>query len=433
MHFLKALLTCFFILISTSSALTQAAQDQIGQHSIDPISEQDVEHFATVMAQIQHYYIKPTTTKTLFENAIRGMLNGLDPHSSYLDFEEFKTLNTHTNGHYAGVGIQLIPENGLLKVIAPIDDSPAARANIAPGDIILKINNQFTKDLGAEKALALLSGKPGTKVQLTIFKKDEQKPKLINLIRQKIKLNSSSTKMLTPKVAYTRISTFSQNTAREISTQLKKYPSAQGLILDVRNNPGGTLDGATQTSDLFLDANRLGKNKLIVSIKGRDPRMSSSIHATPGDILKGAPIVVLINGGSASASEILASALAEHNRGVTLGTKTFGKGSVQAVIPTTSTSAIKITTALYYTPRNHAIQAIGVTPDITVPYQTIPQLDEPNALTNLIDESQLYKHLDSKPQKKQTTEYETHQKLAQDDFQLYQALKLAQGMLAMKN
>jgi carboxyl-terminal processing protease len=439
MLYLKKIGFVFAVLFISVTSLAAAPKEK------NIMSQKDVEHFAIVMAQIQHYYVKPTDYKTLFENAIRGMLNGLDPHSSYLDMSSFRDLNSKTAGHYAGIGIQIIPENGLLKVISPFDGTPAAKANIESGDIILKINNYFIKDIGPEKAVNLLLGKAGSKVTITVFKTKKKRPKKITLIRKIIKIKSIKSRLVTNDIGYVRIAVFGTNTLNEIKTaiiQLKKAatPPLKGFILDVRNNPGGTLDAAIAVSDLFLDANKLGNNTTIVSTVGRTKSMNTISKATPGDLLKGTPIIVLINGGSASASEILASALAEHNRGITLGTKTFGKGSVQAVIPTTPTSAIKITTALYYTPRGHAIQAKGVIPDVIVPYRTLPKSEKTQSVSDFIDESQLYRHLKSKPKKSNAAQASKikldrhlNRELAHQDFQLYQAIKLLQGMLAMHN
>lgn len=408
----------FFIIFLTASALAST------------ISKHDIEKFAIVMAQIQHYYIKDTDTSKLFDNAIKGMLINLDPHSAYLTSTDFKDLESTTSGKYAGIGVQITLENDLIKIISPLDGTPAAKANLEPGDIILKINDIFVKDIEPNKAITLLSGKAGTKVKLTLFKASTKKPETITLQREIIKLHSVTSKLLTSNIGYIRVATFGDTTAKEIKNSIKKMPNIKGLVVDVRNNPGGTLPAATSVCDLFLDADKLKNNKKIVSTEGRIAEMNTVINATKGEIFNNKPIIILINKGSASASEIFASALSEHNRAITLGTKTFGKGSIQTLIPITNDSAIKITTGLYYTPRGEAIQAKGVAPDVLIPYTSAPKAEK--MLEEIIDESQLYKHLKSKPKSlNKVAKKDISAEIAQKDFQLYQAIKLLNGLMAL--
>lgn len=411
----------FFIILALSISINASE-----------ISQNDIEKFAIVMSQIKHYYIKDTKTSELFNNAIKGMLNNLDPHSAYLTSADFKELDYTTSGKYAGIGVQITLENGLIKVISPLDGTPAKKANIEPGDIILKINNTFVQDIESNKAISLLAGKPGSKVELTIFKPSIKKPIKLTLKRAIIKLESVTNNIISPNIGYIRISNFGDNTAKEIKKSLLKMKKINGLVIDVRNNPGGTLPSAVEVCNLFLDAKKLKENKTIVSTKGRVKEMNSIISATNGDIFDNKPIIVLINKGSASAAEILASALSEHNRAITLGTRTFGKGSIQTLIPINEHSAIKITTGLYYTSRGKAIQAKGVAPDVLMPYTKAPVSEK--ELDEIIDESQLYRHLKSKPIKlKKPNKNKNNLKIATQDFQLYQAIKLLHGLVAMND
>lgn len=434
--FLLSLFLCIHF-ASASGSQIKTEGPAATQTPKEGIGASDIELFATVMAQVQHYYIKPIDYKHLFKLAMQGILEGLDPHSSYLDEETFTALYNQTQGSYAGIGIQLIPEAHILKVISPIDGGPAEKSGIKSGDYIYRVDDFFVQDLGPMEAINRMQGKPGTTLKLTLFRPENKQPFEVKIKRQIIKLDSVKSKLLSPKIGYIRISFFNVSTAAETKTALKNLrkqsPKLEGLIIDVRNNPGGTLGGATDTSDLFLDKKKLKYEGRIVSVEGRSKDLNSVTYATDGDIWNGNPIIVLTNEGSASGSEILAAALLEHNRAITLGTKTFGKGSVQSLIPTTEKTAIKLTTALYYTPKHIAIQAVGVEPEVVVPSMHVPKEEKQSSIMDVIDEANLYGHLKASPKavqaKNKRLGVDNH-KLAHEDFQLFQAVKLMQGLLA---
>ena len=402
----------------------------------ESINEKQIERFATAITQINHYYIDKVSYTNLFDNAIRGMLTSLDPHSDYLSPKDIKDLQLSTTGEYAGIGIEIIPENGLIKVISPLDDTPAAKAGIQPGDIIIQINQQLVKDISTEEAIKMIQGKVGTTVNLTVLRESNSDTLSFDITREVIQVKSVRSDFYRDKTAYIKIAAFGDNTTAELKEQLTHLMQTNhttGLIIDLRNNPGGTLNSAIETSDLFLDKGKLQYNNLIVYTKGRLDIDNMEAYATSGDITNGLPIVVLINNGSASAAEILAGALKDQKRAIVLGTQSFGKGSVQTVIPIDYESAIKLTTALYYTPSGNSIQATGIIPDVYAPYTAIPNSNKKigfDTLNNLQE-----KHLSNHIASTNTNDSALHTKsqqalLAHKDFQLYQALNLIDGMSA---
>jgi len=325
----------------------------------------DLRTFTQVYDQIRSAYVEPVDDKTLLKNAIIGMLTQLDPHSSYLDKAAFEELQTTTNGEFGGLGLEVGTEDGFIKVISPIDDTPAQRAGIKAGDIIVKIDETPVKGMLLDDAINKMRGDKGSAVTLTVMREGKDKPLVIKLVRDMIKVVSVRTRALEPAYAYVRIAQFQENTADDLKNALEKLKTANkgtldGVVLDLRNNPGGVLQGAIQVADLFLE------DGVIVSTKGRLQNSNMEYDATPGDMLDHAPMVVLVNEGSASASEIVAGALQDRRRAIILGTQSFGKGSVQTVIPLSEDQAIKLTTARYYTPNGRSIQAEGITPDIVV-------------------------------------------------------------------
>lgn len=325
----------------------------------------DLRTFSEIFGRIKSSYVEPVEDKTLIENAIRGMLSGLDPHSTYLDMEDFQELREGTSGEFGGLGIEVSMEDGFVKVVAPIDDTPAAKAGIKSGDLIIRLDDTPVKGMTLNDAVDIMRGKPGTKLLLTVIREGADKPLKIEITRAIIKVESVKKKMLEPGFGYIRITTFQSRTGpdlRNALTALKEENGGdlKGLVLDLRNNPGGVLDAAVDVSDAFITKG------MIVYTEGRIADSDQKFHATPDDLLKGAPLIVLVNGGSASASEIVSGALQDQHRAVIMGSKTFGKGSVQTVMPLTNNTAVKMTTARYYTPSGRSIQAEGIVPDITL-------------------------------------------------------------------
>lgn len=372
--------------IENSPAVTRAAEPS---GKSEPIPFDEIRTFAEVFAKVKNDYVEEVNDRQLIENAIRGLLEGLDPHSAYLDKEAFVSLQEGTSGEFGGLGIEVSMENGFVKVIAPIDDSPAQKAGIQSGDLIIRLDDTPVKGMALNDAVARMRGEPGTEITVTIAREREEKPITLTITRDVITRKSASTRTLEPGFGYLRISNFQTNTANDAQRALEALigdnkGSLKGLILDLRNNPGGILNGAVAISDLFLEGG------LIVYTKGRISDSKLSFDAKPVDILDGAPMIVLVNDGSASASEIVAGALQDHKRAIIMGQKTFGKGSVQTILPMMNDSALKLTTARYYTPSGRSIQASGIEPDITIDQVKIEILEK-NALA--VSEANLSGHL----------------------------------------
>ena len=349
--------------------------------------------FSEAFGQIKNNYVESVDDKKLLQNAIRGMLSELDPHSSYLDNSDFKELKENTAGEFGGLGIVVTMENGFVKVISPLDDTPAKRAGVLSGDLIIRLDNKPVKGMTLDDAVKVMRGKPGDKILLTIIRETKDKPIKVEIARAIIKEKTIRQKILEPDYGYIRVSAFNKRTVaglRSAVNKLKKENegSLKGLVLDLRNNPGGLLTAAISVADAFINKG------LIVYTDGRISDAKQKFNARPGDMLNGAPMVVLVNSGSASASEIVAGALQDHRRAVVLGTKTFGKGSVQTVIPLINGSAIKMTTARYFTPSGRSIQAEGIVPDIEVERVKIVSSDENNSFLPL-REQDLSKHLEN--------------------------------------
>lgn len=396
---------------------------------------EDLRAFSEIFGRIKSSYVEPVEDKTLLENAIRGMLSGLDPHSAYLDLNEFKDLREGTSGQFGGLGIEVTMEDGFVKVVAPIDETPAAEAGVKAGDLIVRLDDTPVKGLTLNEAVDIMRGEPGSKILLTIIREGVDKPIKLELTRAIIKVKSIRTEILEPGYGYVRITTFQSPTGqnlRDAVNQLKtdNGGTLKGLVLDLRNNPGGVLDAAVEVSDAFLDKG------MIVYTEGRVHDADQKFHAKPGDMIHGAPIVVLVNGGSASASEIVAGALQDHQRAVILGTKTFGKGSVQTVMPLTNDTAVKMTTARYYTPSGRSIQADGIEPDIKLEAIQISAAED-NGFEPL-READLSRHLENGSLEEESGETtaddatdDDKQPLALRDYPLSQALNLLKGMNIM--
>ncbi len=390
-----------------------------------PLPLDDLRTFAEVMDRIKSAYVEPVSDKTLLENAIKGMLSNLDPHSAYLEPEAFRDLQESTSGEFGGLGIELGSEDGFLKVVSPIDDTPASAAGIQPGDLIIKIDGQPTKGLSLMQAVEKMRGKPGSEIELTLVR-EGGRPFDVELTRAVIKVRSVKSQLLDEGYGYIRITQFQVNSGEEVGKALAKLrkdngKKLRGIVLDLRNNPGGVLQAAVEVTDHFL------KKGLIVYTEGRIANSELRFNADPADASEGAPLVVLINGGSASASEIVAGALQDHKRAVLMGTDSFGKGSVQTVLPLNNDRALKLTTALDFTPNGRSIQAQGIVPDIEVARAKLTREQDESG----IKEADLQGHLGNgnggadKPSKGKT---DSPARPQDDDYQLSQALNLLKGL-----
>ena len=392
---------------------------------------EELRTFSDVFGRIKNDYVVDVDDKELIENAIRGMLSGLDPHSSYLDAEQFTELQVGTTGQFGGLGIEVGMENGFVKVIAPIDDTPAQRAGVEAGDLVIRLDDTPVKGMTLNDAVKIMRGKPGSDIELTIVREGVDQPLKITITRDVIKVKSVRARMLEPGFGYLRISQFQSKSAENMVDaieDLKKENKGprQGLVLDLRNNPGGVLNGAVAVSDAFL------KKGMIVYTEGRIADSRLRFNATPDDVIDGAPLVVLVNQGSASASEIVAGALQDHKRAIIVGVQTFGKGSVQTILPLSSDSALKLTTARYYTPSGRSIQAEGITPDIeleSIKVSSVERNIEP------LKEADLSGHLENgngKHDKKSADEEEDVALSPADDYMLYEALNLLKGLVILQ-
>ena len=394
----------------------------------DQIPFEDLQAFTEVFSKVKSDYVEPVDDQKLIEDAIRGMLNGLDPHSAFLNTSEFSDLKIGTTGQFGGLGIEVGMENGFVKVISPIDDTPAARAGVKASDLIIKLDDKSVKGMTLNEAVKVMRGKPNTAIDLTIVREGEPKPLVITITREIIRVKSVKNRMLEPGYGYVRITNFQSRTTTDLLkaiSDLQKEERLKGMVLDLRNNPGGVLNGAVGVSDAFID------NGLIVYTEGRLDDSSHRYLATPGDSLNGAPLVVLVNGGSASASEIVAGAIQDHKRGIILGTKSFGKGSVQTIQELRNGSAVKLTTARYFTPNGRSIQATGIEPDIKLSTLRLSAEDEKARET--YSESDLEGRL-SNPNGEgdvDDEEKDDSEALAETDFQLYEALNLLKGLIIL--
>lgn len=392
---------------------------------------EELRSFTEVFARIKKDFVEEVSDKELLENAIRGMLSGLDPHSSYLDAEGYKDLQVGTTGEFGGLGIEVGMEDGFVKVIAPIDDTPAQRAGVQAGDLIIRLDEKPVKGMTLHQAVNIMRGKVGTDILLTIIREGEEKPLKITITRDTIKVRSVRHRTLEKGFGYVRISQFQSRTGESMVKAINKLKEENdgklsGLVLDLRNNPGGVLKAAVDVSDAFLDKG------LIVYTKGRIADSEMKFDATPQRQLDGAPLVVLVNGGSASASEIVAGALQDHKRAIILGTRTFGKGSVQTILPLNNETALKLTTARYYTPSGRSIQAEGIEPDIALEPIKVTKIE---GADERLKEADLSGHLDNGNGEETNGKKKEESKvsLAQTDYQLYEALNILKGLQILRS
>ena len=386
----------------------------------DSIPLEEIRLFAEVFERIKKAYVEPVDDAKLLEDAVRGMLAGLDPHSTYLEPDAFNELQSHTSGEFGGLGIEVGLEDGFVRVITPIDDTPAQRAGVKAGDLIIKLGDQPVQGMDLNDAVKLMRGKPGSELILTVVRDGEDKPLEISVIRDVIRVASVKQRLLSEDIGYLRITQFQVNTGKDLERALDKLnqqTELKGLVLDLRNNPGGVLRAAVEVSDTFLDQG------LIVYTLGRLPNSELRYSATTKNLSGGLPLVVLINQGSASASEIVAGALQDQKRAVIMGVDSFGKGSVQTILPLAKDRAVKLTTARYYTPSGRSIQAQGIEPDIYVGQADI-KLRESG---DFIKESDLSGHLEN-GDSKQLVAGRDQSGLAETDYQLYEALNLLKGL-----
>jgi carboxyl-terminal processing protease len=331
--------------------------------------------FGDVFERVRADYVEDVSDEDLIEAAITGMLTSLDPHSSYLSPKNFRDMQVQTKGEFGGLGIEVTMENGYVKVVSPIDDTPAHRAGLQPGDLITHLDNEPVQGLSLSEAVEKMRGPVGSDLGLTI-RREGREPFEVKVTRAVIKIQSVRSRLVGEDIAYVRITSFSEQTASGMERAVKRLreqsgEKLKGLVLDLRNNPGGLLDQSVKVSDAFLNQGE------IVSTRSRRPEEGQRFNAKPGDITDGLPIVVLLNGGSASASEIVAGALQDHRRAIVMGTRSFGKGSVQTIIPLSGHGAIRLTTARYYTPSGTSIQAKGIEPDIKVEQARLEKIDQP--------------------------------------------------------
>ncbi len=444
--------------VTTSISLNVFAFRQTVE-ATPPLNE--LQQFSEVYSRIKENYVEEVKDKDLMTNAIRGMLSGLDPHSAYLDEEEFKELQVGTSGEFGGLGIEVGMEDGFVKVVSPIDDTPAQRAGLQAGDLIIRLDETPVKGMTLNDAVKLMRGKPGSNIDLTIVREGKDKPFKVSIKRDIIQVKSVKTRLLESGYGYLRITSFQAKTTEALLEGLdtlkkeNKGEKLRGLVLDLRNNPGGVLNAAVGVSDTFLNDGK------IVYTEGRVADAKMEYKANPGDSLDGAPIVVLVNRGSASASEIVSGALQDHKRALIVGQQTFGKGSVQTVLPLDDKTAVKLTTARYFTPSGRSIQAEGIKPDIVLSSLTVKGEDNAADAFDPLTEADLTKHLSNPNQKSDnadkaveeakpaitpaplpTTPEDTSAKpsdkagdktdatkpLAEEDYQLFEALNILKGM-----
>ncbi|MGA9334479.1 MAG: S41 family peptidase [Rudaea sp.] len=414
-----------FLLLSAPLALRAATDAKPTTPPTQPtVGLDDIRTFTEVFNLVRQAYVDPVDNKTLMQNAIRGLLAGLDPHSEYLDQSQMQSLDEDTSGSYAGLGIEVFTVDGRLRVVAPIDDTPAAHAGIKPGDIIVRIDGEAITPDNVNQAVDKLRGKAGTKITLSVMHEGASVPENYTLTRALVRVASVRVRALEPGYIYVRIAQFQQDTGSELRHKLeallaRKKPM-RGAVLDLRSNPGGLLTSAVEISDDFLDSGT------IVTTRGRIKQSDLSFSATPGDLLDGVPMVVLVDNGTASAAEIVAGALKDNHRALLMGGRTFGKGSVQTVMPLDDTHAVKLTTARYYTPNGTSIQAAGIQPDIELANLKLSLRDVPPSL--ITGERDLPHHLKGAHENDKHHDADSVDDGTLNDYALSEAVIVLKGM-----
>lgn len=416
----------FTALLLLSTPLAACADEVLAVAPPPPkasVSLDDIRAFTAVFNLVKQAYVEPVDDKTLMQAAIRGLLAGLDPHSEYLDQREMDQLSEDTSGSYDGLGLEVLATDGALRVVAPIDDTPADRAGIKPGDIITRIDGTAITTENVNQSVNLLRGKSGSEVALSILHEGATVPIDLKLKRETIRVASVRVRSLDPGYVYIRIAQFQEDTGNELRSKLEKFKAKQGplrgAVLDLRSNPGGLLTSAVEISDDFLDSG------LIVTTRGRLKQADLSFSATPGDLLDGAPMITLIDNGTASAAEIVAGALKDNRRTLIMGRRSFGKGSVQTVLPLDDAHAVKLTTARYYTPNGTSIQASGIQPDIELADLKLTVRDAPPSL--ITGERDLPNHLKGEHEKDARKGGDASRDTF-DDYALTEALNVLKGM-----
>lgn len=420
----KSLFTLSLSTMLFFSTLAQAAADK--KEAEDNVDTYELLNlFGDVMERAKSSYVEEVSDKQLIEAAINGMLTSLDPHSSYMDGKDFKYMSEQTKGKFGGLGIEVTMENGVVKVITPMDDTPAYKAGLKPGDYIVNIDGESVVGMTLNDAVDRMRGKVGSKVKLTIRRLNE-KPFDVTIKREEIKIQSVKTDMKGDDVLYIRITSFSEdvdkNITKAVKSAMKKHKDLKGIVIDIRNNPGGLLDQAVNVSDLFLDKGE------IVSTRSRNEEDTVKYTAKPGDITNGLPIVVIVNDGSASASEIVAGALQDHKRAVILGEKTFGKGSVQTIIPLNNNGAMRLTTARYYTPSGRSIQVKGIVPDVIVKPSKVEEIESTFELSEGEYQNALKNDSEDKKDAEKLAADKAEKEELAKDYQLSRALDLVRAL-----
>ncbi|QEQ97893.1 S41 family peptidase [Neptunomonas concharum] len=400
-----------------------AAAEAVKDDLVQPLPLEELRRFSEVFDRIKNAYVEPVDDAKVLEDAIRGMIAGLDPHSSYLEPDAFEELQEHTSGEFGGVGIEISQDDGFIRVIAPIDDTPAEKAGIKSGDLITRLDGEPIQNMGIDEAINRMRGEPGTSIVLTIVRKGEDKPREIKVVRAIIHVASVKQRMLGEDFGYLRITQFQSNTGADLKKAMVKLEAnraLKGLVLDLRNNPGGVLQAAVDVVDAFISEGK------IVYTEGRLKSADTSFMASKDTVIGDIPVVVLINGGSASASEIVAGALQDHKRAVIMGTGSFGKGSVQTILPLAEKRALKLTTARYFTPSGRSIQAQGILPDVVVEEAELKRVES----QEFLKEKDLSRHLFNGQTEEEADKalIDATKGLSQRDYQLYEALNLLKAL-----